>query len=67
MLCEAMRYLNRLGITSVQNMDGDPARLERYERLRERGDLSVRAYHYMSVYDRPATRRRSTPSRSLPS
>src|SRR5581483_9190358 len=49
MLCEAMRYLNTLGITSVQNMDGDPERLAQYERLRERGVLTVRAYHYMSV------------------
>jgi len=53
MLREAMRHLNRLGVTSVQNMDGDPERLEQYERLRERGHLTVRAYHYMSVYDRP--------------
>jgi predicted amidohydrolase YtcJ len=49
LLCHAMGYLNRLGITSVQNMDGDLDRLLQYERLREHGDLSVRAYHYMSV------------------
>ena len=64
MLCKAMRHLNRLGITSVQNMDGDPERLEQYERLRERGDLSVRAYHYMSVREHPAARRHSTSSRA---
>ncbi len=50
-LCHAMQFLNSLGITSVQNMDGDLARLEQYARLRERGDLTVRAYHYMSVRD----------------
>jgi predicted amidohydrolase YtcJ len=49
MLCRAMRYVNRLGITSVQNMDADPERLAQYERLRERGDLSIRAGNYMSV------------------
>jgi predicted amidohydrolase YtcJ len=49
MLCHAVRYLNRLGITSVQNMDGDLDRLTQYARLHERGDLSMRAYHYMSV------------------
>jgi predicted amidohydrolase YtcJ len=49
MLCHGMRYMNRLGITSVQNMDGDLLRLEQYQRLLERGDLSIRAYHYMSV------------------
>jgi len=45
----AVRHVNRLGITSVQNMDGDPERLAQYDRLREQGDLTVRAYHYMSV------------------
>ncbi|HLJ67312.1 MAG TPA: amidohydrolase [Chloroflexota bacterium] len=48
-LCRAMGYLNGLGMTSVQNMDGDLHRLEQYERLLGRGDLSIRAYHYMSV------------------
>jgi predicted amidohydrolase YtcJ len=59
MLCHAMRYLNRLGITSVQNMDGDLGRLVQYERLREKGDLSVRAYHYVSM-------REETPRDYLP-
>lgn len=49
MLCRAMRYMNSLGITSVQNMDGDPERLAQYQRLWERGDLTVRAYHYLNV------------------
>jgi len=49
LLCQAVRHMSRLGITSVQNMDGDLERLEQYERLRAHGDLSVRAYHYMSV------------------
>ncbi len=49
MLCQAVRHMTHLGITSVQNMDGDLARLEQYERLRAQGDLSVRAYHYMSM------------------
>lgn len=48
-LRQAMRYVNRLGITSVQNMDGDSERLAQYDRLRGRGELTVRAYHYMSV------------------
>jgi len=54
-LCRAVRHVNRLGITSVQNLDGDPERLAQYDRLRERGELTVRAYHYMSV--REAARR----------
>jgi len=57
MLHQAMRYMNGLGITSVQNMDGDPERLLQYERLRERGDLSVRAYHYLNIRT-PAQRER---------
>jgi predicted amidohydrolase YtcJ len=48
-LGEAIGYVNRQGITSVQNMDGDLDRLEQYERLREREELSVRACHYMNV------------------
>jgi predicted amidohydrolase YtcJ len=44
-----MRHVNRLGVTSVQNMDGDLTRLQQYARLAESGDLSIRAYHYMSV------------------
>ncbi len=48
-LRRAIRYVNGLGVTSVQNMDGDPERLAQYDRLRERGELTVRAYHYMSV------------------
>ncbi len=49
MLRKAFVFMNRHGITSVQNMDGDPERLAQYARLRERGHLTVRAYHYMSV------------------
>jgi predicted amidohydrolase YtcJ len=48
-LRQAIRYVNGLGITSIQNMDGDPERLAQYDRLHERGELTVRAYHYMSV------------------
>ena len=48
-LRRAIHYVNSLGITSVQNMDGDPERLAQYDRLRERGALTVRAYHYLSV------------------
>jgi predicted amidohydrolase YtcJ len=48
-LNEAIRYVNRFGITSVQNMDGDRTRLKQYERLHDRGQLSVRAAHYLSV------------------
>jgi len=57
-LRQAIRYVNGLGITSIQNMDGDPERLAQYDRLRARGDLTVRAYHYMSV-------RESTPRERL--
>jgi predicted amidohydrolase YtcJ len=49
LLCHAMRYLNRLGVTSVQNMDADLERLEQYARLLAQGDLRIRAHHYMSV------------------
>jgi len=49
MLCQAVRHMTQLGVTSVQNMDGDLERLEQYERLRAHGDLTVRAYHYMSM------------------
>lgn len=49
MLCNAFRYMNSLGITSVQNMDGDPERLAQYDRLRERGELTLRAYHYLNI------------------
>jgi len=45
----AVRHVNRLGITSVQNMEGDPERLAQYDRLREQGDLTVRACHYLNV------------------
>jgi predicted amidohydrolase YtcJ len=58
MLCQAIRHVNRLGITSVQNMDADLDRLLQYERLRERGALTLRAYHYLSV-------RESTPRERL--
>ena len=49
MLREAMRHVNRFGITSVQNMDGTVDRLHQYARLQEQGDLTVRAYHYLNV------------------
>lgn len=49
MLVEAMRYLNSLGITSFQNMDGDPERLRWFARLRDEGRLTLRANHYMSM------------------
>ena len=49
MLVQAMQHVNRLGITSVQNMDGSPDRLQQYDRLHERGNLTVRAYHYLNV------------------
>lgn len=49
MLVRAGQQINRLGITSVQNMDGSPDRLRQYDRLRERGDLTVRANHYVNV------------------
>lgn len=49
MLIEAMRYLNSLGITSFQNMDGDPERLVWFDRLRAEGRLTLRAHHYMSM------------------
>ncbi len=45
----AVRHVNRLGVTSVQNMEGDPERLAQYDRLREQGDLTVRACHYLNV------------------
>jgi len=45
----AVRHVNRLGVTSVQNMEGDPERLARYDRLLERGELTVRACHYLNV------------------
>jgi predicted amidohydrolase YtcJ len=51
MLVRAMQHVNRLGITSVQNMDGTPDRLEQYNRLHARGELTVRAYHYLNVRD----------------
>lgn len=51
MLIRAMQYVNQFGITSVQNMDGWPERLQQYDRLREQGDLTVRAYHYLNVRD----------------
>jgi len=55
LLRRAVRHVNGYGVTSAQNMDGDAASLRRYERLRGRGELSVRAAHYLSV--RPDTPR----------
>jgi len=49
LLCGAMRHVNGFGVTSVQNMDGDAARVEQYERLRARDALTVRAAHYLRV------------------
>ncbi|HWE62799.1 MAG TPA: amidohydrolase [Chloroflexota bacterium] len=50
-LVAAMRYLNSMGITSVQNMHGDPALLDRYLRLHEQQRQTVRAQHYLRVRD----------------
>ncbi len=49
MLCDALQYLNSLGITSIQNMKEDLGVLRRYQRLLEHGHLTARAYHYMIV------------------
>jgi len=49
MLVNAIRYLNSLGITSVQNMKEDLGVLQRWQRVRERGALTLRAYHYLIV------------------
>lgn len=49
MLRNALRYLNSLGITSIQNMKEDLGVLQRYARLRERGELTAHAYHYLIV------------------
>src|SRR5919205_761920 len=51
LFCEAIRRLNQLGITSIQNMNGDPSLLERYERIRARGDLTLRVGQYAGVWD----------------
>lgn len=48
-LVSAMQHLNALGITSVQNMHGDPDILRRYRRLEEEGRQTVRARHYARV------------------
>jgi predicted amidohydrolase YtcJ len=48
-LLEAMRYLNRMGVTSVQNMHGDPQLFARYQALGER--QTVRALHYMRLHE----------------
>ncbi len=47
LLRRAMRHVNGFGVTSVQNMDGDAARVAQYERLRARDALTVRAAHYL--------------------
>ncbi len=49
MLRRAMRYLNSLGVTSVQNMNGAHEDVLRYSRLRQCGELTVRAAHYLNV------------------
>ena len=46
-LLEAMRYLNGMGVTSVQNMHGDPELFEQYQALGER--QTVHALHYMRL------------------
>jgi predicted amidohydrolase YtcJ len=56
-LIGAFRYLNSFGITSVQNMHGDPRLVQRYRALREQGRQTVRALHYMRI-DEPAQRER---------
>ena len=53
LMCQAMRYLNSHGITSIQNMDGDPERLDLYASLHEQGLLSLRIATYMSIYAGP--------------
>ncbi len=40
---------HRLGITSVQNAGGTADDLERYDRLRKRGELTMRVYQALSV------------------
>lgn len=49
LLLGAIRYCNELGITSVQNMDADLNRLEQYDRLLQRRELTVRAAHWLTV------------------
>ncbi len=41
--------MNSLGITSFQNMDGDPERVAWFERLHAEGKLSLRSHFYMSM------------------
>jgi predicted amidohydrolase YtcJ len=48
-LAEAMRYLNGLGITSFQNMDGTPEQVAWFKQLHEEGRLTLRAHFYMSM------------------
>jgi predicted amidohydrolase YtcJ len=48
-LAKAMRYMNSLGITSFQNMDGDPQRVAWFDRLHQEGRLSLRGHFYMSM------------------
>src|SRR6185312_4052819 len=48
-LAEAMRYMNSLGITSFQNMDGDPERVAWFARLHAEGKLSLRSHFYLSM------------------
>jgi predicted amidohydrolase YtcJ len=42
MLRDALHYLNGLGITSVTNATGNPAELELYAALHDRGELTIR-------------------------
>ncbi|MGH2346905.1 MAG: amidohydrolase, partial [Chloroflexota bacterium] len=49
LLAEAMRYLNGLGITSFQNMDGTPEQVAWFNRLHEEQRLTLRAHFYMSM------------------
>ena len=48
-LLDAMRHLNELGITSVQNMNGDVEELARYQRLEAAGRQTIRALHYLRI------------------
>ncbi len=58
MLQEAMRELNRYGITSVVNATGDLAEIKLYAALRDRGALTVRT---RTAFGAVATPHRLTP------
>jgi predicted amidohydrolase YtcJ len=52
----AMREAARVGVTSVQDLPGDPGDLEAWRRLREAGQLTVRVNYRPSLSDWPAAR-----------